>query len=82
MINNVFYNIGNGKPVQLMDFIACLEKHLGKKACLEMLPVQPGDVLDTWADCGDLDRDYRYKPNTSLDQGVARFVRWYREYYG
>ena len=76
------YNIGNGKPVQLMDFIASLEKHLGKKARLDMLPFQPGDVLDTWADCGDLDRDYGYKPDTSLDDGIARFVQWFREYYG
>lgn len=76
------YNIGNGKPVQLMEFIASLEQHLGKKARLEMLPVQPGDVLDTWADCGDLKRDFGYKPDTSLDEGMARFVRWFREYYG
>ena len=76
------YNIGNGKPVQLMDFIASLEKHLGKKARLKMLPFQPGDVLDTWADCGDLERDYGYKPDTSLDDGIASFVRWFREYYG
>jgi len=76
------YNIGNGKPVQLLDFISSLERHLGTKARLEMLPIQPGDVLDTWADCGDLERDYGYKPNTSLDEGIARFVQWYREYYG
>jgi UDP-glucuronate 4-epimerase len=76
------YNIGNGTPVQLMDFIACLEKHLGKKACLEMLPFQPGDVQDTWADCGKLKQDYGYKPTTSLDEGVTQFIRWYKEYYG
>jgi len=75
------YNIGNGTPIQLMDFIATLEKYLGKKARLEMLPVQPGDVLDTWADCSDLQRDYGYKPMTTLDDGIARFVRWFREYY-
>jgi len=75
------YNIGNGKPVQLMDFIATLEKHLGRKAQMEMLPVQAGDVLETWADCSDLERDYGYKPGTSLDEGIAHFVRWFRQYY-
>ena len=75
------YNIGNGKPVQLMDFIASLEKHLGKKAQLDMLPAQPGDVLDTWADCSDLERDFAYSPDTPLDEGVERFVHWFREYY-
>ena len=75
------YNIGKGKPVHLMDFIATLEKHLGKKAQLDMLPAQAGDVLDTWADCGELERDYGYKPGTSLDEGIAHFVRWFREYY-
>jgi UDP-glucuronate 4-epimerase len=75
------YNIGNSKPVQLMEFIATLEKHLGKKAQLEMLPAQPGDALDTWADCSDLEQDYGYKPGTSLDEGIARFVQWFREYY-
>ena len=75
------YNIGKGKPVHLMDFIATLEKHLGKKAQLDMLPAQAGDVLDTWADCGALERDYGYKPGTSLDEGIAHFVRWFREYY-
>jgi len=76
------YNIGNGKPVQLMDFIAALEKYLGKKAQLEMLPAQAGDVLDTWADCGDLQRDFGYRPDTSLDEGIQVFVRWFRDYYG
>ena len=75
------YNIGNSKPVHLMEFIATLEKHLGQKAQLEMLPVQAGDVLDTWADCSDLEQDYGYKPGTSLDEGIARFVQWFRSYY-
>jgi UDP-glucuronate 4-epimerase len=75
------YNVGNSKPVHLMEFIATLEKHLGKKAQLEMLPVQAGDVLDTWADCSDLEHDYGYKPGTSLDEGIARFVQWFRSYY-
>lgn len=75
------YNIGNGKPVQLMDFIATLERHLGKKARLEMLPVQAGDVLDTWADCSDLQKDYGYQPSTALDSGIRSFVEWFRTYY-
>lgn len=75
------YNIGNSKPVHLMEFIATLEKHLGIGAQLDMLPVQAGDVLDTWASCGDLERDYAYKPETSLDNGIAAFVEWFREYY-
>ena len=75
------YNIGNSQPVHLMDFIATLEKHLGRKAQMDLLPVQAGDVLDTWADCGDLEQDYGYKPGTSLDAGMALFVQWFREYY-
>lgn len=75
------YNMGNGAPVKLMDFIAALEKCLGKKARLEMTGAQPGDVLDTWADCGDLERDFGYRPQTSLAHGMERFVAWFREYY-
>ncbi len=75
------YNIGNNQPVELMDYIAALEKALGKKADMEMLPLQPGDVPDTYADTGDLVRDFGYKPATPVEQGVARFVDWYRGYY-
>jgi UDP-glucuronate 4-epimerase len=64
-----------------MDYIAALEKALGKKADMEMLPLQPGDVPDTYADTGDLVRDFGYKPATPVEQGVARFVDWYRGYY-
>jgi UDP-glucuronate 4-epimerase len=68
------YNIGNGKPVKLMDFLAILEKCLGIKARIEMADAQPGAVLDTWADCSALERDYSYRPDTSLAEGMQRFV--------
>lgn len=75
------YNIGNGQPVVLNDFIAALEKKLGKKAIREELPQQPGDVIDTWADCSDLERDFGYRPSTTLEEGISRFVDWYLEFY-
>ena len=76
------YNIGNGKPVKLMDFILTLEKHLGKKAKMNMMPIQPGDVEATWADTSALERDVGYKPSTDLEIGIGEFVKWYREFYG
>jgi len=75
------YNIGNNQPIQLMDFLAQLEQCLGKPVQLEMLPAQPGDVQDTWADCSDLQKDFNYQPNTSLADGMKSFVGWFREYY-
>jgi UDP-glucuronate 4-epimerase len=75
------YNIGNNEPVELMHYIEVLEDCLGKKAEKNMLPLQPGDVPDTYADVQDLVRDVDYKPNTSVEQGVANFVAWYRDYY-
>ncbi|MCX8018256.1 MAG: NAD-dependent epimerase/dehydratase family protein, partial [Rhodocyclaceae bacterium] len=75
------YNIGNKRPVEVMDYIAALEKALGKKAAMDLLPLQPGDVPDTYADVADLSRDFDYRPNTPVEQGVARFVAWYREYF-
>lgn len=75
------YNIGNQTPVKLMDFIAAIEKAVGKKAEMEMLPMQPGDVPDTYADVAELVKDVGYKPNTSLDEAVGKFVEWYRNYY-
>ena len=71
------YNIGNHKSEQLGDFIATLEKHLGKTAKKELLPMQPGDVSQTYADVNDLVEDYGYAPNTSIDEGLKRFVEWY-----
>jgi len=75
------YNIGNNSPVELMDYIAALEKALGKKADMDMLPLQPGDVPDTYADVTDLVEQFHYKPATPVDQGVANFVAWYRNYF-
>jgi UDP-glucuronate 4-epimerase len=75
------YNIGNSTPVNLMDFLSTLENCLGKKAIMEMVEAQPGDVLDTWADCSDLERDYDYRPLTPLNQGIEQFVSWFKEYY-
>jgi UDP-glucuronate 4-epimerase len=74
------YNIGNNSPVELMDYIAALEKALGKKAEMEMLPLQPGDVTDTFADVADLIEQFDYKPSTRIETGVANFIGWYREY--
>ncbi|MBN1378916.1 MAG: NAD-dependent epimerase [Gammaproteobacteria bacterium] len=75
------YNIGNSNPVQLMDYIAAIEKCTGCKAELNLLPLQPGDVPDTYANVDALMEDTGYKPNTSIDVGVSRFVKWYREFY-
>jgi len=75
------YNIGNNTPVELMDYIAALEKALGMKADMELLPLQPGDVPDTYADVQDLVREFGYKPATPVEQGVANFVDWYRNYF-
>ena len=75
------YNIGNNNPVELMDFISAIENALGKKAEMEMLPLQPGDVPDTYANVDDLVEQFDYKPATPIEQGVANFVAWYREYF-
>jgi len=75
------YNIGNNQPVELMRYIEVLEQCLGLTAEKNLLPLQPGDVPDTYADVEDLVRDIDYKPSTSVEDGVARFVDWYRSYY-
>jgi UDP-glucuronate 4-epimerase len=75
------YNIGNSAPVELADFIAALEQEIGRPAIRELLPLQPGDVPDTFADVEDLVRDVGYKPATSVEVGIRRFVDWYLEYY-
>jgi UDP-glucuronate 4-epimerase len=75
------YNIGNNSPVELMDYIAALEKALGKKAEMDLLPLQPGDVPDTYADVDDLVAQFGYKPVTSVERGIVDFVAWYREYF-
>lgn len=74
-------NIGHGEPVSLMDFVGAVEAALGQKAQRNYLPMQPGDVAATWADCAVLDQVTGYRPRTSLADGVEKFVRWYREYY-
>ena len=75
------YNIGNNNPVELMDFIYALERSLGKKAKMEMLPLQPGDVPDTYADVDALAKEFDFKPDTPINEGVSNFVNWYRNYY-
>jgi UDP-glucuronate 4-epimerase len=75
------YNIGNHQPVELMDFIAAIEDATGRKAEKNFLPMQPGDVLATYADVDDLTRDVGFAPGTPISEGVRRFVAWYRDYY-
>ena len=75
------YNIGNNKPVELMDYIAALEKALGKKAEKEFLPLQAGDVPETYANVDDLVEQFNYKPATSIEDGINSFVSWYRDYF-
>ncbi|HFD86711.1 MAG TPA: NAD-dependent epimerase/dehydratase family protein, partial [Gammaproteobacteria bacterium] len=75
------YNIGRGESVELLRYIEVLEASLGKKAKLNLLPLQPGDLLDTCADVDDLANDLGYKPETSLEEGVEKFIAWYRTYY-
>ncbi len=75
------YNIGNNNPVELLDYIKVLEAILGKKATLELLPLQPGDVPDTFANVDDLVTDFDFKPTTPIEEGIERFVAWYRDYF-
>ncbi len=75
------YNIGNSRPVDLMDYVNALEKALGKKAKFNYLPLQPGDVLDTFANVNDLKKNFNYKPSTSVIDGVSNFVEWYKDFY-
>lgn len=75
------YNIGNNSPVPLMRFINALEGALGKEAEKIYMDMQPGDVMRTYADVTDLERDINFKPNTSIEEGIQKFVDWYKEYY-
>jgi UDP-glucuronate 4-epimerase len=75
------YNIGNHAPVELMDFIAAIEAALGAKAELDLLPMQAGDVPESFADVDDLMRDVGFAPSTPIETGIARFIDWYRDYY-
>jgi len=76
------YNIGNNRPVELMYFIACLEKSLGRTAEKRLLPMQPGDVPDTYADIEALAADVGFRPSTPIEVGVERFIGWFKDYYG
>lgn len=75
------FNIGNNQPVELLDFISTLERCLGRTATKTLLPMQPGDVRETYADVDDLMRDVGFRPATPIATGIARFVEWYRAYY-
>ncbi|CAH0271617.1 NAD-dependent epimerase [Peribacillus simplex] len=74
------YNIGNNKPIKLMDFIITLEKLIGKQAKIEFLPMQPGDVKETYADIADLHADVGFYPSTTIEEGLTHFVNWYKKY--
>nr|WP_243835648.1 NAD-dependent epimerase/dehydratase family protein [Gelidibacter sediminis] len=75
------YNIGNSKPVQLLEYIEAIESALNKKAIRQMLPMQPGDVKQTYADVSALQNDYNYQPKTEVREGIAAFVAWYKSFY-
>ena len=75
------YNIGSNRPVELLDYIAALEQALGKSAVKVLLPLQPGDVPDTYADVDDLVAQFHYQPATPVEEGIRRFVAWYRDYF-
>lgn len=75
------FNIGNNNPVKLMEYIEAIEKATGKTAIKDLLPLQPGDVPDTYADVSELERSVGYKPATTVTEGVANFVAWYRDFY-
>ncbi|MEM7020557.1 MAG: NAD-dependent epimerase/dehydratase family protein, partial [Pseudomonadota bacterium] len=76
------FNIGNSSPIQLMEYVEAIEDALGKKAVKNMMPMQPGDVPATHADVSELEKAVGFKPATPVREGVARFIKWYREYYG
>lgn len=75
------YNIGRGKPVNLMEFITAIEKAMNKEAKKNFLPLQKGDVLETWADTTSLEKDTGYRPDTPVEEGIRKFVEWYKEFY-
>jgi len=75
------FNIGNNRPVLLLDYIAALEEALGRKATLELLPMQPGDVVSTRADVSELEKAVGFHPSVTIAEGIARFVTWYKDYF-
>jgi UDP-glucuronate 4-epimerase len=74
------YNVGNNQPVEVVEIVHLLEEALGRQAQRELLPMQPGDVPETFADVADLEAAVGFKPSTSIEEGIRRFVAWYREY--
>ena len=76
------YNLGNSRTVDLLYFIECIEKELGRKAEKKMLPMQPGDVVETYADISESERDLGFQPTTRIEKGIASFISWYRSFYG
>jgi UDP-glucuronate 4-epimerase len=76
------YNLGNHRPEQLLDFIAVIERLLGATAAKELLPMQPGDVAESFADIEPARRDLGFEPKATIETGLASFVRWYKEYHG
>ena len=76
------YNVGNNRPERLTDFVAALERALGREALIEHAPMQPGDVEETWADISALQRDHGFVPKTAIGEGIPHFVAWYRDHYG
>jgi UDP-glucuronate 4-epimerase len=76
------YNIGNNRPVEVPRVVALLEQELGRKAKVELLPMQPGDVPETCAEIDDLMREVGFRPVTSIEDGVRKFIAWYRQYHG
>ena len=80
-VANQLFNIGNGSPVNLLEFIEILEKHMGVTAQKNMMPMQPGDVERTWADVTDLFEYIGYRPKVDIEEGIGRFMEWYRDYY-
>ena len=76
------YNVGNASPVELMTYIEVLQEAIGKRAKIELAPMQPGEVKDTFADTSDLTDLIGFRPWTPIETGIANFVAWYRDYYG
>ena len=75
------YNLGNSKPIKLLDFIGEIEKSIGVKANINFLPMQPGDVVKTWADIAEFENDFDYKPATTIDIGIPKFIKWFKKIY-
>jgi UDP-glucuronate 4-epimerase len=79
---HALYNLGNNRSVKLRDFVAVLEEALGRRAAIEFAPMQPGDVPASWADIESSRRDLGFEPKTPIEEGLPRFVAWYRSYHG